>query len=143
MRAVRLEDQEGIEQFLGLPSVRHKHTVNLQKFGWSLEKVVNKPYLGVAYVSENKEGITGFIMATIEYADVYQGEVYWIVAAVGINDNMEKENNEWFKSEITKSPTYIGVRAPYYPRHYPRLAETLFPVFNLEESMFEIWRAKL
>ena len=60
-----------------------------------IEQLEEKDYLGFAMLSEHNSEVTGFFMTTLEYADLRPGKVYWILAALGMDDEIEKSNNEW------------------------------------------------
>ena len=73
-----------------------------------IDQLSDKDYLGFALLSESDGKVTGFFMSTLEYADLKAGKTYWILAALGIDDETEIANNIWVRDVYFPEVEAVG-----------------------------------
>ena len=143
MRQVKPADVPSVLDFLKLPHVQAKHNIKLDRLDWMIDQLSDKDYLGFALLSESDGKVTGFFMTTLEYADLWPGKCYWILAALGIDDETEIANNEWVRDVYFPEVEAVGATAVYKNEFKEQMEKTLVPVFGLVDSEYDLLYAKI
>lgn len=133
MRSVEEKDLKNVVMFLGLPSIRPKIALDFEHLETSLRAFLKNPNLGHALISEDRGKITGFLVHTIEFAEQKQGDHFWILESVGLSDEIEVDNNLWFRDVYAKQRNCVEIGCWSEIRHSGRIDQNLVPVFRLKD----------
>ena len=104
-----------------------------------IEQLSLKPYLGVALISESPaKDITGLFIASIEYADLWAGKVYWIMTSIAKDEETEIRNNTWIWDVYLPSVEAVGVSCIFKTKLKERTLRTVATVFGLTNSQYDL-----
>ena len=130
MRLLKEEDLTPVKDFLNWEDIRYKHKIKMENFDWMILTTIWSKHLGYCLVSENEQGITGFIMASYEFSDWWSGLCHWVQVAVGLTDEIEQENSKFLANEFCPSQgNCIGMTAVYDKAQEDRMNKNFNPTF--------------
>ena len=103
MRLMTEEDLPALKSFLNRDEIKSKHRIKMENLDWMILTTLRSKHLGYCLVSEDKSGLTGFIMASYEFSDWRSGLCHWVQAALGLTDEIEVENSKYLCSTFCPS----------------------------------------